>query len=363
VHSRDVRSPHTEWTTPLNRFSDRRATDRRHAEKIGRTNAKRRRQLREVARLPGVNTRGRLISGLITTVMALAGFVTAGTLPAAATASPVQYVALGDSYAAGIGAPPYQPVPLGRKICIQSVDKSYPALLDDKGRIDLQANATCPGATTTDVGAMLDSPQNPLNPEIRLVTLTVGGADLNFSDVLTTCTLDATACTGAVNDALSLLPDLKSDLTNLYTEIAAAAPEARIVVTGYPLLFGRPPIDFNQDVINAVNNGGVALNKTIEDAVAEANENGNIDYVDVTEEFREHGVLLRVNNPDATDPDDTKAFIHSPFIICDPTIDPDCHDPGDPAAYHPTDEGYDAYADAIATKLPNGWLDKNKQLV
>jgi hypothetical protein len=227
--------------------------------------------------------------------MALAGFVTAGTLPAAATASPVQYVALGDSYAAGIGAP-YQPVPLGRKICIQSVDKSYPALLDDKGRIDLQANATCPGATTTDVGAILDSPQNPLNPEIRLVTLTVGGADLNFSDVLTTCTLDTTACTGAVNDALSLLPDLKSDLTNLYTEIAAAAPEARIVVTGYPLLFGRPPIDFSLDVINAVNNGGVALNKTIEDSVAEANEDGNIDYLDVTEEFREHGVLLRVNN-------------------------------------------------------------------
>jgi hypothetical protein len=169
------------------------------------------------------------------------------------------------------------------------------------------------------------------------VTLTAGGADLNFSNVLTTCTLDASACTGAVNDALSLLPDLKSDLTNLYTEIAAAAPEARIVVTGYPLLFGRPPIDFSLDVINAVNNGGVALNKTIEEAVAEVNEDGNIDYVDVTEEFREHGVLLRVNNTSAMHPADPKAFIHSPFTICDPTIDPDCHDPGDPAAYHPTE--------------------------
>ena len=205
---------------------------------------------------------------------------------------------------------------LGSKICIQSPDKSYPALLDDKGRIDLQANATCPGATTTDVGAILDSPQNPLNPQIRLVTLTVGGADLNFSDVLTTCTLDATACTGAVDDALSLLPDLKSDLTNLYTEIAAAAPEARIVVTGYPLLFEPPPSEFSADVINAVNNGGVALNKTIEAAVAEANEDGNIDYVDVTEEFQKHGVLLRVNNPD--DPDDPNASFIAPSSSATP---------------------------------------------
>ena len=59
------------------------------------------RELREAARLPAVNTRGRLISGLVTTVMALAGFVTAGVLPAAAAPSTVQYVALGDSYAAG----------------------------------------------------------------------------------------------------------------------------------------------------------------------------------------------------------------------------------------------------------------------
>ena len=54
------------------------------------------RQLREQARLPAVNARGRLVSGLITMVMALAGFVTAGALPAAAAPGTVQYVALGD---------------------------------------------------------------------------------------------------------------------------------------------------------------------------------------------------------------------------------------------------------------------------
>jgi lysophospholipase L1-like esterase len=294
-----------------------------------------------------VNTRGRLISGLVTTVMALAGFVTAGTLPAAATASPVQYVALGDSYAAGVGATIVTPQPCGRS------GNGYPELLDEKGRIELLANFACFGATTSDVAKTVSELKKlgKLNPGTRLVTLTVGGADLNFRDVLTTCTLNATACSGAVEAALLLLlPDLKSNLPKLYAQIADAAPEARIVVTGYPLLFERDDqSDFSLDVINAVNNGGVALNKTIEDAVAAANEDGNIDYVDVTDAFEGHSVLRRVDNPD--DPDEN-AFIHSPFILIEGKPQPD------PAAYHPNDNGYHAYADAISAALPRGWLNK-----
>jgi hypothetical protein len=47
-----------------------------------------------------MRARGRLLSCLVTMVLALAGFVTAGVLPAAATPSIIPYVALGDSYAA-----------------------------------------------------------------------------------------------------------------------------------------------------------------------------------------------------------------------------------------------------------------------
>ena len=82
-----------------------------------------------------MNTRGRLLSGLVTIVIALAGFVTAGTLPAAATPSPVQYVALGDSYAAGVGAK-IDPPPPPQPVCGRS-GNGYPELLDDQGRIEL----------------------------------------------------------------------------------------------------------------------------------------------------------------------------------------------------------------------------------
>ena len=51
-----------------------------------------------------MSARGRFLSVLVSIVIALAGFVTVGALPAAAAPSAVQYVALGDSYAAGTAA-------------------------------------------------------------------------------------------------------------------------------------------------------------------------------------------------------------------------------------------------------------------
>jgi hypothetical protein len=53
-----------------------------------------------------MTARGRLLSVLVATVIALAGFVTFGAPTATAGSSgTLQYVALGDSYAAGVGAP------------------------------------------------------------------------------------------------------------------------------------------------------------------------------------------------------------------------------------------------------------------
>ena len=154
--------------------------------KVGLSRDKRRRHLRENDRFPPMTARGRLLSGLVAMVIALAGFVTVGApTVAAGPTGTLQYVALGDSYAAGIGAPPYRSVSLGDKICVQSINMGYPGLLDLEKDITLQVNgnATCPGATTTDVAALVASPLNPLDEDTRLVTLTVGGNDLGFGDL------------------------------------------------------------------------------------------------------------------------------------------------------------------------------------
>jgi lysophospholipase L1-like esterase len=273
--------------------------------------------------------------------MALAGFVTAGALPAAAAPSTIDYVALGDSYAAGtasqLGGCPHGP-------------DAYPVLLagSDESRIDLTANVACSGATTSYV---VEHELSALERDTRLVTLTVGAANLGLSTVAGACLTGTLGdCLAAIGPAQRELGDcggvspLGGDLTELYRDVAKAAPGARIVVTGYPLLFKSPLA--NDPRAAAINEATTTLNCVIKHAVAESQATyANIYYVDVTEEFAKHGIISLITY-DGT-------FIHSLF-----TCDPPSQDCRDLEAFHPTAEGYDAYAKAIKSKLPSGWLGK-----
>jgi lysophospholipase L1-like esterase len=275
-----------------------------------------------------MTARGRLVSGLVTMVIALAGFVTVGALHAAATPGTVQYVALGDSYAAGRATGSYPD-------CPHSPD-GYPALLDSEKRIHLQANATCSGAETSDVA---DTQLSALNPGTRLVTLTVGGNDLGVSLVASACTTPGmeAKCLAAIQEARDGLPTLGSDLVDLYADVADAAPRARIVVTGYPRLFEPAPGAPNAAIIDLINESTDALNRTIQQAVAAAYASGvNIVYVDVTAAFEEHGIG-----------GSKKPFINASGVD----------------AFHPNAAGYRAYADAIFAAPPGAWVDKQKHLV
>lgn len=176
-----------------------------------------------------MTARGRFVARLVTMLIALAGFVTVGALPAAAgNSGTVPYVALGDSYAAGQGGGDYL------NDCLESPN-GYPYLLDPKMRIDLRVNAACTGATTSDVsGKQLTA---ALDEDTRLVTLTVGAADLGLSQVLAACTaVPPVKCQFEIGRAAGELTSLGGSLSTLYAAVAApnAAPNALIVVTGYP---------------------------------------------------------------------------------------------------------------------------------
>jgi len=279
-----------------------------------------------------MSTRGRFVSCLATAVVALVGFVTLGALPAAGAASVVEYVALGDSYAAGWGAPPADP----EDPCQRSA-QGYPTLLDDaQKRIELEVNAACKGAKTADV---INTQLSALNSDTRLVTLTVGGNDLNVADVAATCTtpgVTAAQCITDIQNAVTpaKLQALDDALTDLYAKVAARAPDARIVVTGYPYLADPAP---GSPIITALNAATDQLNATIKQAVTVTqNADVNIRYVDVTAEFAGHGI-----------------FSPNPFI----------NPPGTEAAFHPNALGYSVYATAIADALPRGWVDKSSRTV
>jgi lysophospholipase L1-like esterase len=282
-----------------------------------------------------MTARGRLLSGLVATVIALAGFVTVGAPTAAAGSSgTLQYAALGDSYAAGIGAPPYVSSSGG---CLQS-NNGYPELLDSEKHIHLQVNATCPGATTSTVAL---TQLSALTSGVELVTLTVGGNDLGFAELFETCTTPGqeAQCLIAISNAVTYeqLTDLYDHLTLLYGQVAKAAPKALIVVTGYPYLFESDPENPNP-IITAFNAATAALNQTIAAAVKDTHDdNGvNIIYVNVTKQFDGHGI-------GSDDP-----------FINDPTA-------GFPEAFHPNEAGYRAYAKAISAAIRQA-LDRQKQL-
>jgi GDSL-like Lipase/Acylhydrolase family len=288
-----------------------------------------------------MSARGRFLSGLVSLVIALAGFVTVGALPAAAATNSrtVQYVALGDSYAAGQGAPPYL------NECLQST-KGYPGLLDAEKRIHLRANEACTGATISDVA---NTQLSALNRGTRLVTLTVGATELNVSAVATAClTGTLEACQREIARVQLLLgfcpvnPEapsaLDGPLTDLYAQVANAAPNALVVVTGYPLLFELISGDPNEPIKAEINDATTALNCVIERAVTAAQKatGADIVYVDVTSRFMGHGIGSPVSFINATGPD----------------------------AFHPDAAGYlFGYTAAILAELPPAWLDGQTQLV
>jgi lysophospholipase L1-like esterase len=180
-----------------------------------------------------------------------------------------------------------------------------------------------------------------------MVTLTVGAADLNLSGVLAACTAGTQAqCQTAITNAFALLSascgggseELLSRLTDLYAEVADAAPNALIVVTGYPLLFELVQGDPNLVLKTQINNATAALNCTIQKAVAAAQASGiNIVYVDVTHAFDRHGIGSS-----------EELFINPPGTGTN--------------AFHPTPAGYVAYAAAISAVLPSSWGVKQEQV-
>ena len=149
----------------------------------------------------------------------------------AATASAEQLVALGDSYSSGPGTRTYYDSGCQRSTY------AYAHLVDVQ-RPNTELNMTaCSGARTGDV---LNNQLGPLTSSTRWVTITIGGNDAGFSDVIIECAQPgwASNCDGAINTAQSYINNtLKGRLNLVYDAIKSRAPNATVIVLGYPRLF------------------------------------------------------------------------------------------------------------------------------
>ncbi|MBC7760579.1 MAG: SGNH/GDSL hydrolase family protein, partial [Candidatus Saccharibacteria bacterium] len=149
--------------------------------------------------------------------------------------------------------------------------------------------------------------------------------DLNVAGVAAACaTADEATCGAAISSAAALLSsgELGTRLAATYAKVAIAAPNARVIVTGYPILFAPSA----NPLINQVNGATVFLNQAIRGVVARAQAarpNASIGYVDVSAAFVGHAI------------GDADSWVNF----------------AGPDAFHPTPAGYQAYAAAIRAAL------------
>ncbi|MEU6476902.1 SGNH/GDSL hydrolase family protein [Streptomyces sp. NPDC047017] len=165
------------------------------------------------------------------------------TAAPAQAATPLRYVALGDSYSAGSGV---LPVDLSNLLCLRST-ANYPHVLAAATGARLR-DVTCGGAQTKDFTQAQYpgvAPQvNALGADTDLVTLTIGGNDNGtFINAVTSCGAAGVLSAGKgspckdKNGSLfddqidaNTYPALKSALGS----VRAKAPGARVAVLGYP---------------------------------------------------------------------------------------------------------------------------------
>ncbi|MFD4557805.1 SGNH/GDSL hydrolase family protein [Streptomyces sp. NPDC058469] len=183
------------------------------------------------------------------------------------------YVALGDSYTAGPGITDPTGTPAG---CDRSAG-NYPALV--AAELGLKGgdfhDVSCSGATTTDLTAAQNTNDGTNSPQLRalssttrLVTLGIGGNDIDFSSMIKRCVamgalyemtgsgkyIDEDApcernyVTGDSDAVKKKIDTAGARLTRVLEEVRRRAPEARVYVVSYPAILPADGADCGREM-------------------------------------------------------------------------------------------------------------------
>ena len=143
-----------------------------------------------------------------------------------------EYVAIGDSFASGVGTRSY----IADGTTCERSPRAYPVLAAARVGAELVFEA-CSGATTSSVTV---DQLGTLGTGTSLVTVMVGGNDAGFSTVISECAKPwwAANCGDRVADAQAFIrATLPGRLDGVYSQVRSLAPQADVTVVGYPRLF------------------------------------------------------------------------------------------------------------------------------
>ncbi|CAM5438082.1 lipase 1 [Streptomyces badius] len=201
---------------------------------------------------------------------------------AADSAAAGGYVALGDSYSSGVGAGSY----ISDSGDCRRSTAAYPYLWQAANSPASFDFVACSGATTSSVAS---SQLGVLSASTSLVSVTAGGNDVGFADVMQDCVLGSEAtCLSSVDAAVGQMNNtLPGSLDSLYDNIRARAPQAQVVVLGYPRFYqlsGSCIAGLSEAERAAINNASDVLN----DVIAKRSADAGFAFSSVVDEFTGH---------------------------------------------------------------------------
>ena len=251
-------------------------------------------------------------------LLAALGTVLATAVPAHAAAP--GYVALGDSYSSGVGTRTYY----SDSGSCQRSPYAYAVL--DAARIGATLTfKACSGALIPDVKA---NQLSSLTSSTRYVSMSVGGNDVGWAAVVEQCAKPwPFTCWGDIDKArTAIVNTLPGQLNPLYDQIRSLAPNARVVIVGYPMLFNGEECNvitrISSEEQAELNDAASLLGDTLQDLTAAH----GFGFADARGPFLGHAVC------------DDVEWVNGPS---DPLTD----------SYHPNRDGHVGYSNIVGPLL------------
>lgn len=272
--------------------------------------------------------RGTVAPALLAALVLLAGCAGQPRLPAGS-----KYVALGSSFAAGPGIPPFEAGAPAR--CTRSMHNYAHQLAARRGLV--LTDATCSGATSAavleawkEVPAQIDA----LDADTRLVTITIGGNDVAYIG-----NLMALSCQVAGKKADPCWPvkwpedadfaRMQDGLRRIADAVRARAPSALLVFVDYPTVLPATNTCAATPLPDGAADRSRATAARLAAATAEVAREKGARLIQASDLSRDHGVCAA-----------------DPWMVGYPAA------PG-AAPYHPNLAGMNAVAEALDKALPH----------